>query len=151
MNRNLFEDKRAVSPVIAIILMVVITVVLAATMYTMIEPDPDTANVLYGTMELNNRVRSEDRISFRLHLQKPRAIHVDYVEVYVYDENETEVDFSLEENNYNWTRLPDRDGKIRTDAILSIVVDGAYDYLGYEVLIIAHDYPGSIKYHVTVT
>ncbi|MFO7991588.1 MAG: archaellin/type IV pilin N-terminal domain-containing protein [Thermoplasmata archaeon] len=41
MERNLFHNGQAVSPVIATILMVAITVVLAATLYMMIPPPPE--------------------------------------------------------------------------------------------------------------
>ncbi len=58
-NRKFVEDKEAVSAVIGVILMVAITVAIAATVYVyvsgMLSPTPKTAPIITGTIETKNK------------------------------------------------------------------------------------------------
>lgn len=148
--RKLFpKGNRAVSPVIAIILMVAISVVLAAVLYTMLETDTDTADLLVGEMFVHSRNSSEDEIVLRMHLQRPRSVDMDIVSVDVLDPEGRQIDFHNESNHMDWTYLPGGDGLVRTDARLTIVVEGAGNYRNYEVILTFEGYPGTIERKIT--
>ncbi|MFO8109787.1 MAG: archaellin/type IV pilin N-terminal domain-containing protein [Thermoplasmata archaeon] len=149
MKKHFLEGERAVSPVVAIILLVAITVVLSATLYTMLEPDEDVADLLVGDLSVHRKDRTEDKVVLTLHMQRPSSAYEEQMHVDVLDPNGTLIDFDEEENSCNWTYSPGDDGRIRDGSRLTIVVDGADNFRHYEVIILVDGYPGTIKHRIT--
>jgi len=149
--RNILkEDKEAVSPVIATILMVAITVVLAATLWMMLDTDEDVGRDLYGTTSIGDRSTTGGYVRVDIGSINPSSVNIDDVTVRLYDVNDDLVvtlrgeDDLDPENDYNlrWTRL--EDGRLTSRGRLYVEYEGEHDFSGYEVEIVASGYSGSL-------
>ena len=83
--RNVLVDERAVSPVIATILMVAITVVLAATLYMMLPGDNGPVTPVAGSLNYRSADSTATTAVFRMSLSTPSQPSVDSVTVRVFD------------------------------------------------------------------
>ena len=76
------EREEGVSPVVAVILMVAITVVLAATVWIMTSnymTSPANVNQMYCTLSMNPEESTSRSVVFTVTLQKPSEIAIDFV------------------------------------------------------------------------
>ncbi len=154
--RNILkEDKEAVSPVIATILMVAITVVLAATLWMMLDTDEDVGRDLYGTTSIGDRSTSGGWVRVDIGSLNPSSVNIEDVTVRLYDVNDElvvtlrgEEDVETEnDGNYNlrWTRLEDEELTSRARLFVEYGEDeDNHDFSGYEVEIVASGYSGSL-------
>ena len=138
--RNILKDDEAVSPVIATILMVAITVVLAATLYMMLPRGGDTSTPVAGDLSYRSTRSSPSTgdASFDITLQTPGSAAEGDVTVTVLDDGGTEV------TNYTatWSLLDD--GEIVSGSRLGIDFDEEFDIDDYEVVIRIDGYSGTI-------
>ena len=155
--RNVLKDDEAVSPVIATILMVAITVVLAATLYMMLPGAEDTDRDLLGTATIGDRSTSNGYVRVDLGGLSPSSFNIEDVTVRLYDTNDS-VAFTLDgeegdrddfdEGVYSvaWART---DGET-IDSTARIYVDyddtaDGYDFSGYEIEITTEGTSGAIN------
>ena len=90
--RNVLKNEEAVSPVIATILMVAITVVLAATLYMMLPGAEETGTPVAGSLDYLHDDSTTNRALFQMTLSTPSEPNIDHVSIRVFDENATRVD-----------------------------------------------------------
>ncbi len=157
MKRRIFkEDKQAVSPVIATILMVAITVVLAATLYMMIDTGDDGAQLLAGglsystdgsrttayTEEENGDWQAHARI--RVTLDRPSSAAEDDVTIVVIDDGGEELGDGEYELAFS---LLDEDDRVATGTRIRVTVTGLNDgdnIRNYEVVMRVSGYDGAV-------
>ena len=158
MNKiNRRED--AVSPVIATILMVAITVVLAATLYMMVgDIGNDTVGEFYGSMSIGDR-GTHERDGTQYHFVRvdvdtmnPSSRDLSDITVRLYDPEDEQVVMldgvqSNTEGSYTlrWTRLSGDNDVVDTTSRLWVEYDGEHDFSGYEVVMTAAGRSGSIE------
>ncbi len=149
--RRLKRGESAVSPVIATILMVAITVVLAATLWSMVEADQDIAREFFGTLREGDRSRKEGWIRVDIVSMSPSRIDLDDVTVRLYDSGDArvctleggEIENENTEEPYTlrWTRTNDQ---ISSTSRLRIEGLEGHDFSGYELVITADGYNGGL-------
>jgi len=158
--KRLKRNEEGVSPVIATILMVAITVVLAATLWMMLDTDDDPARDFYGTLSVEDRGSLNDFGSYtRVDIGSisPSSVPIEDVTVTLYDagdgfvtdlEGETgeradEAD-ELDDFNLAWTRIDDELDD--TGRLYVEYDDDEVDNIdGYEVEITVDGYSGSMN------
>jgi len=155
LRRNILGEKEAVSPVIAIILMVAITVVLAATLWIMLDADEEIRYELYGSMERGDWSRSQGYVRVDIGSMNPSSLSVEEVTVRLYDEYdevkailEGELENTTENDDTYTLRWARTDDTIDSTSRLYVEYgtrDDAYDFEGYEIVISADDYTGSLE------
>ncbi len=131
MQRKLFQkDKQAVSPVIATILMVAITVVLAATLYMMIDTGDDVGTLLVGGLSYSsggsqlNAYEPVGADSYQAHarlsisLDTPRNSEIEKIIVTVLDSEGNE----LEEDEFEAEFTLLDEGRVSTGSRLTVTV-----------------------------
>ncbi len=145
---NILRDESAVSPVIATILMVAITVVLAATLYMMLPGGGEAGTPVSGSISAETRtVDGEDRVIINFNSQgAPRRPDWDTLEIYI--------DGDLVEGYgpENFSFLTG-DDEVRSGSSLilteTITYTGAWEWEWEpgpeEVTIFYDDYDGSLK------
>ena len=157
--RNVLKDDEAVSPVIATILMVAITVVLAATLYMMLPGAEETEQQLYGEGTITQRSRSEGYVRIGITGLSPSSFDIEEVNVRLYNPNDVnvaslqgvqEMDFNADHYRLSWTRI--EDNTVDSTSRLHIEYeegegdwDDGYDFDGYEVEITTTGTSGAIN------
>jgi len=146
MKRRIFtKDKEAVSPVIATILMVAITVVLAATLYMMIDTEGDDATLMSGSLSITSSRVTDGYIGVRVsEMRNPSAVDWQDVRITLLDGDIELASFdegnmtttAPEEEAYEgvyWTRLID--GRVRADSTFRVYypLEGEENYRGMTV------------------
>lgn len=145
MKRRIFtKDKEAVSPVIATILMVAITVVLAATLYMMIDTEGDDATLMSGSLSITSSRVTDGYIGVRVsEMRNPSAVDWQDVRITLLDgdielETYEEGDMTTtappeEDEGVYWTRLID--GRVRADSTFRVYypLEGEENYRGMTV------------------
>ncbi len=161
MKRKLFkEDNQAVSPVIATILMVAITVVLAATLYMMIDTGEDGRSLLTGDLSYRSagsrlsayEVEGEEwthqaHARLDISLRSPPNVEEDRIEVIVLNANGTALPAEDIDYFYEFSLL-NEDDRVATGTRLIITVTGLEegDRIGnYETVIRVPLYDGTIS------
>lgn len=147
--RRLKREENAVSPVIATILLVAITVVLSASLWMMVDADDEISRDLYGTTRVGDRSRNEGWVRMDIGSMSPSSIDLEDVTVRLFNSDDTRV-CSLEGEMENsegpytlrWVRTDDR---VKTTSRLRVEYEEGYDFSGYEVLITAEGFSGSLK------
>ncbi|MFW6305343.1 MAG: archaellin/type IV pilin N-terminal domain-containing protein [Candidatus Saliniplasma sp.] len=148
--RNVLKNEEAVSPVIATILMVAITVVLAATLYMMLPDAEETTNPVSGTISAEYEEDYEEGdpdvviISFDV-MGTPRQPELDDLEVNIVGDTEDQVEEDLSTDDLvDWSYLTEDDTVVRADS--EIVLE--WEYAGTEepnrVVIFIDGYDGSL-------
>ncbi len=145
-NRNIFRDESAVSPVIATILMVAITVVLAATLYMMLPSAEDAGTPVSGNLGAETRtVDEEDRVIINFNtMGTPSRPAWDTLEIYIDGdlvEGYTDDDFTFLTG----------DGQVRSGSSLTLTTE--IEYTGDwqwnadpdEVVVFFDGYDGSLR------
>ncbi len=135
---NIRKDGKGVSPVIATILMVAITVVLAAVLYVMVTifmqgGGPPIMGSLYYLDGSSDPVNGD--ATFTLMLTDPENPQLSTIKVSVLDDSGDVVDSATK----NWTHIVSDANHIKGGDRLKISVPGT-DISGYEVLISATGY-----------
>jgi flagellin-like protein len=136
------NDKEAVSPVIATILMVAITVVLAAVLYMMVmNPDQTEPNV-FGNLYYKHDVSSPESgvAVFDLTMSAPSDAKIEDITVKVVSPNQQVVAGA----QINWTHLVSDEAHIQGGDRLVVTVPGV-DISGCEVALSATGYTGTIS------
>ncbi|MFH0816732.1 MAG: archaellin/type IV pilin N-terminal domain-containing protein [Methanobacteriota archaeon] len=141
------NDKEAVSPVIATILMVAITVVLAAVLYTMVmggigDPPENVIGDLYYKSDVSDPANGY--AVFDITMTTPDNPKIADLTVKVVMPNQQIVAGA----QINWTHLVSDDEHARGGDRLLVTVSGV-DISGYEVTISVRDYTGTIKGRVS--
>ena len=133
--RNVLKDDEAVSPVIATILMVAITVVLAATLYMMLPGADDAGTPVSGNISADyDSAEGNVTISFDT-MGTPSRPDWDSIEVYIDGDEVTDYDAG------NFTFLTG-DGEIRSGS--SLELDGYTEEPG-TVTVFFDGYDGSLS------
>ena len=148
--RNVLKNKEAVSPVIATILMVAITVVLAATLYMMLPDAEDTRNPVSGTISVEFEDEYEETegdvaiLSFDV-LGTPSRIDLDDLEVYlVVDGDDRELD--MDEDLVGHSFLADDDTSVRAGSELVFGIPGEFGEENLDrVVVFVDGYDGSFS------
>ncbi len=152
MKRNIFGREKAVSPVIATILMVAITVVLAATLYMLVTVEDPETKLVAGRLVLRSNLtrftQSEDEGAmavFSTTMTNPSSADVGKVRYMVLDAQGNEL---VESTDYTgeWTLLV-KDDRVGTGTRLTLVFHGlntGETIRGYEVVVRIHGYTGTI-------
>ena len=155
--RRLKRNEEGVSPVIATILMVAITVVLAATLWMMLDTDEDATRDFYGTSEIIDRSTSDGYVVAGIASMNPSSRDIEDVRLRLYDGNDVE-HFDLDgdiggnesfgsddDDHYNirWTRTEDT---VDSTSRIHIEYDGEYDFSGYELVMTVDGYSGSLTW-----
>lgn len=146
--RRIFEeDRQAVSPVIATILMVAITVVLAATLYMMIDTGDDGGTAIFsGAMSVHSRDTGADTLVMRItSMRSPSSASEGDVSITVFNETGEQVTPTTQE----WIYLPN-DPDVTEGARLRLVFD--YDvtsFRNYEIELRVDGVDGSITHRVS--
>ena len=155
MNNRVYSLKRreeAVSPVIATILMVAITVVLAATLYMMVgDIGGNQVGEFFGSMSIGDR--GDDYVRVDIDTMSPSSRDLSDITVRLYNPDDDEVCVlsgvqSNTQNSYTlrWTRLSDDDETVDTTSRLWVEhEDDEHDFSGYEVVMTASGRSGSIS------
>ena len=145
--RRIFEeDRQAVSPVIATILMVAITVVLAATLYMMIDTGDDGGTAIFsGAMSVHESTSTaEDTLVMRItSMRSPSSAREADVAITVFNETGERVTTTQE-----WIYLP-YDPDVTEGARLRLVFP--YDvtsFRNYEIELRLDGVEGSITHRV---
>ena len=162
--KRLNRDMEAVSPVIATILMVAITVVLAATLYMMVgDIGGEDVGEFFGEASIGDRGTDDDEnihyVRVDMDTMSPSSVDVNDVTVELYDqgdeykaglEGETLTEETEEGYNLRWTRLTG--GDVDTTSRLYVEVEDGIDDIsgdgdleGYEVVITVSGRSGSIE------
>jgi len=153
-NRNYSLKRRedAVSPVIATILMVAITVVLAATLYMMVaDVGGEQVGELYGNMRIGDR--EDNRVRVDIGSMSPSSHDLNDVTVRLYDRDDDQVcsldgvkDYTEEPYTLRWTRLSGDDDTVTTSSRLWVEHENdEYDFSGYEVVMTVSGRSGPIS------
>ncbi|MFW6141647.1 MAG: archaellin/type IV pilin N-terminal domain-containing protein [Candidatus Saliniplasma sp.] len=141
--RNVLENDEAVSPVIATILMVAITVVLAATLYMMLPSAEDSGTPVSGNISADYETSSGNvTIEFNS-MGTPSNPHWEDLEIYIDDtelEPGTETDDDYDDDDF--TFLND-DSELRSGS--SLTLEDYSDSEPDEVTIFFDGYDGSLK------
>ena len=158
--KRLKRDGDAVSPVIATILMVAITVVLAASLWVMMDSEDDVDFELYGTLTRGDRNRDEGWMRIDIASMNPSSLDLRSVTVRLYDANDTMVCalegvrgdrevFNDQGYSLAWSRVGE-EGEEQIDSTSRLFVDyeeeGRYDFDGYGIVITAEGYGGHLGY-----
>lgn len=155
--KNVLRDEQAVSPVIAIILLVAITVVLAATLYVMLGDfgDEELKGELHGDLWIEEREEGSLRLGF-ISLS-PSSLNLQGTTVTLYNDNDETIarlegekgDEDFEDFNLRWTRLDGDEDEVRSSSKLWVEYDpDAYDeddLEDYEIMIRHRDRRGFIN------
>ncbi len=155
MKRNLFGREKAVSPVIATILMVAITVVLAATLYMMVTiQDPET-QLIAGKLVLRSdltrftpRGNEYATAVFSTTMTNPSSVERENVNYIVLDAQGNELTEGHEADYEGEWSLFVKDDRVGTGTRLTLVFHGLEDgetIRGYEVVVRIHGYSGSLN------
>ncbi|MFO8109788.1 MAG: type IV pilin N-terminal domain-containing protein [Thermoplasmata archaeon] len=148
--RRIFEeDKQAVSPVIATILMVAITVVLAATLYMMIDTDTGGDTPVAGSLTVQDRDTANDNLTLELAMSTPSSVPTDDIDVTVFNADGEEVFDGSPGTSYAadgawWQYRPGDDGEVRGGARLRIN-DETDSFRNYEIIMSIEGYSGTIS------
>jgi flagellin-like protein len=135
------DNKEGVSPVIATILMVAITVVLAAVLYAMVMKPQGTEDLVFGNLYYKSSASSPSNgvAVFDIALSAPNNPRVEDLTVKVLNENQD----TIEGVQVNWTHLVSDIEHVQGGDRLKVTVTGV-DISGYEVTISVRDYSGTI-------
>lgn len=140
--RQIWKKQEAVSPVIATILMVAITVVLAATLYMMLPGGDETGTLLSGSISTRSAGTTYNatnpQITFEVALSAPRSVLPENVRITL-DEPDTASGSVTSE----WSLLDD--GRIVTGSRLILSWDEEGNVRGTEVVIRVDGYDGTIS------
>ncbi len=164
--KRLNRKEEAVSPVIATILMVAITVVLAATLYIMVaDIGGEDVGSLTGSLSVHDRSTSDGNVVLNIASISPSTHDIEDVQVELYDGTDdlaTELDgVAGDRDNFDdgyslaWTRLSDDGETLDSTARLWIEFeehhaewDDGYDFDGYEVVLTVDGIGGSVTYEL---
>ncbi len=141
----LVKKDKGVSPVIATILMVAITVVLAATLYIMVSgisgyrQQPISGNLVYRS-DLSNRTTG--RAVFELVQTLPEVPKTSEVHIKLIDPNGNPVNSTM--YNYTWQHLASDPTHIKGGDLLIIEMSNI-DLTGYSVVLWIDGYTGTIQ------
>jgi len=149
--KRLNRKEEAVSPVIATILMVAITVVLAATLYMMVGDIGGETTEPLG-MSLSEESTGTDNVTLGLSMTTPSSADMDDVTVAAFDANGSNVvdvpglvyedDRNNDEDAYVTYRGPGADDDEITDGARLRVNFDTEDYDGYTVEVSVDGYSG---------
>lgn len=147
--RRIFEeDRQAVSPVIATILMVAITVVLAATLYMMIDTGDDGGTAIFsGAMSVHSRDAANGNLTMRVtSMRSPSSAPEADVRITVFDQTGA----SLGQITPDWVYQPNS-GEVSEGArfILDISSDPIESFRNYEIELRLDGVEGSITHTVS--
>ena len=137
------RKEKGVSPVIATILMVAITVVLAATVYIMASglsgyrQQPISGNLVYRS-DLSNRTHGY--VVFELVQTLPTVPKVSNIHIKLLDANGNPVS----NFTYNWTHLTSDPQHVKGGDLLTISLPNT-DLTGYKVVLWIDGYTGTIE------
>ena len=150
--RNVLKNEEAVSPVIATILMVAITVVLAATLYMMLPDAEETRNPVSGTISAEYEEDYDGEgtevviISFDV-LGTPRRPDLDDLEVNIVGDTEDQVYYGVSsEDLVDSSFLEEDDTVVRADS--EIVLSWDHDEEPNRVVIFIDGYDGSLTANI---
>ena len=143
---NRLRDESAVSPVIATILMVAITVVLAATLYMMLPGADETGTPVSGNISAETRtVNEEDRVIINFNtMGTPSRPDWDTLEIYI--DGDLVVGYS--DDDFSFLTA---DGQVRSGSSLTLTSDITYtgdwewDDDPEEVVVFFDGYDGSLR------
>ncbi|MFW6141645.1 MAG: archaellin/type IV pilin N-terminal domain-containing protein [Candidatus Saliniplasma sp.] len=146
--RNVLKNEEAVSPVIATILMVAITVVLAATLYMMLPDAEETTNPVSGTIsaEYEEDYGGQDVviISFDV-MGTPRQPELDDLEVNIVGDTQDPVEEDLSTDDLvDWSYLTEDDTVVRADSEIVLEWKHAETEEPNRVVIFIDGYDGSL-------
>ncbi len=148
--RNVLKNEEAVSPVIATILMVAITVVLAATLYMMLPGAEETGTPVAGSLDYMHDQSSTNRALFQMTLSTPSEPSIDHVSIRVFDENAERVDYDGDITDIIVHRTSDEGVYVASGDRVELNhehwdnVDDGDGFSGWEVVITFDGYSGSI-------
>ena len=156
--RNILKNEEAVSPVIATILMVAITVVLAATLYMMLPGAEDAGTPVAGSLSHSTTHSSAGEAVFSITLSTPSEPSLDTVTIRVFDGDGERVDDDMVDN-YDGETLTTDDLFVHRVSEDDYIASGDrvrlnheywdlaedYDFSGWEVIITFSGYSGEIS------
>lgn len=160
--KNIKRKEEGVSPVIATILMVAITVVLAATLYMMLPSGGGGDNPVAGDMSYRSGSSSSDNATFDLTMNTPSDADFSDLKITILDEDGN-VQETIDEEESNpmgktgdsgykvWiTHISSSEGdqEIAGGDRISLVDNGDDGLSGYEIVISVSGYSGSINGNV---
>ncbi len=140
------DNKEGVSPVIATILMVAITVVLAAVLYVMVSDFMDDGDgaPLAGSLTLDgNSVPNDGNATLRLTISKPSHPAISNMETKLFDPNNDQVTDAV----LIWKHIAsDVDDDYFTSGDKLQISNWPTDLSGYRVVVTVDGNPGTIEY-----
>jgi flagellin-like protein len=140
------NNKEAVSPVIATILMVAITVVLAAVLYVMVSAyiNGDNRTLLTGSFtKETNSVTGSGNATLRLTISTPSSPQIANIETKLFDANDDQVSGA----NMTWKHIASNagDSYYETGDKLQVSI-WPTDLSGYKVVMTVDGFAGTIEY-----
>jgi len=143
--KRVWMGRKGVSPVIATILMVAITVVLAAVLYVMVSGYMTGTGLtpISGALTYNTGISNPNggNATFDLALSNPSNPALSDISVKVLDPNGN----ISSDISYNWTHFASDSAHIKGGDRLSITRAGGASLLKYEVVISVNPYSGAIS------
>ncbi len=150
--RRLKRNEEGVSPVIATILMVAITVVLAATLWMMLDVDDGAEEDMFVTTSIEDTGGNYTQLG--IVSMDPSTADLEDVEVVLYDgdddemarlDGEEEMDYNADGLRLRWTRVGGEE--VDSTSRLWVEYDGEdYDFDGYEAVMTIDGYGGSANW-----
>ncbi|MFO7793144.1 MAG: archaellin/type IV pilin N-terminal domain-containing protein [Thermoplasmata archaeon] len=141
--RNVLKDDKAVSPVIATILMVAITVVLAATLYMMLPSSEEQDTPLSASISADYSETDEEITVKFTSLGTPNSAPEEDIEIVVRDDGDGSETIQGNDAAVSWSLL-NSDGEVRSssEATIDTSADGL-DITPNRVTIFIDGYDGS--------
>ncbi len=131
--KKLQNDDSAVSPVIGVILMVAITVILAAVIASFVlGMGPNTATT--PTASFSSEINSDNHLVITM--DSGTAISADQVEISAENSLNSNNSPDIDSNNVRWSTAPSSSSEITAGSSISIGID---DHEDYQVQLIYHD------------
>ena len=146
--KQIWKRKDGVSPVIATILMVAITVVLAAVLYVMVSGymsgGGDT--LLAGSFSNDGSTPSTGEATMKLSITTPSEPKMVNIELKMFDTSDTEVT----NGTFSWVHVASdsADDFVTTGDKLKYTAAAAFDIDGWTVSMTVDDYDGTIEFEI---